>query len=474
MRQCRPRLDKAQGSATIMTAGLARRSWRLFGLLLAAVSLASPVEAGPEAALEKPSAPDAFRAAEGGSSRLFGRDFGLVGGIGEDPLFAYDDGGGLGGDLDYAVGGVDYARGGGLGYAFGDSLDYATGDGLDYAIGEDSAFAFDTAPPRALERRWSLHIDNDLFAFTRNDRDYTGGIAFTLTGDDVRRYRWTPTKPLNWLDDKLGVDAMLGPNAQTTPALQFGLLLFTPQDLEKTEPILDDRPYASLLYVSSSKLSHEPGENVAIQSTLTLGFLGLPLAADIHRAVHQAVGDNEPKGYSHQISAGGEPTLRYSVSRYQLLAAGRARHPYAIRFDTEASFGYLTEANAEVAFRWGNTGVPWWESSTESGDYAGQPVVTGRRSPARADKATFQLSAGVKLRGRLYNSFIQGQFRDSDVAYSSSDVDHVLFETWLGVDVVFRNNLALSYVLRRQTAEIETGRGARAFTWADLSIAKRF
>jgi hypothetical protein len=100
--------------------------------------------------------------------------------------------------------------------------------------------------------------------------------------------------------------------------------------------------------------------------------------------------------------------------------------------------------------------------------------VTGRRSPARTDKITFQLSGGVKVRARLYNSFIQGQFRDSEVAYSSSDVDHVLLEGWLGIDVVFKNNLAVSYILRRQTPEIETGLGARAFTWADLSIAQRF
>jgi hypothetical protein len=376
-----------------MTAGLARRSWRLFGLFLAAVSLASRAQGGAEADLLDPSASGSPGVAES----------------------------------------------------------------------------------HALERRWSLHLDNDLFAFTRDDRDYTGGIAFTLTGDDVRKYRWRPAKPLNRLNDTFGVSALLGAKAQTTPALQIGLLLFTPQDLETRAAIFDDRPYASLLYLSSSQLSHDPARNVAFQSTLTVGVLGLPLAAQIHRSVHAAFGDTEPMGYGHQISAGGEPTLRYAVSRYQLLASGESgAHPFAIRFDTEASFGYLTEANAEVAFRWGNTGVPWWESSTESGDYAGQPVVTGRRTPARADKATFQVSGGVKLRARLYNSFIQGQFRDSDVAYSSSDVHHLLFEAWLGVDLVFKNNLAISYILRRQTPEIEAGRGARAFTWADLSIAKRF
>jgi hypothetical protein len=402
-----------------MTAGLARRSSRLIGLLLVAVSLASRAGTRADTDVQDRPAADA-------SSAL-------------------------------GAGATDVSK------------------SIESDASHMSDASHESAASRAIERRWSLHLDNDLFAFTRNDRDYTGGIALTLTGDEVRKYRWSPAKALSWLDDKLGISELPGENARTTPALQMGLLLFTPQDLEAKDPVLDDRPYASLFYLSTSQLSHELQKNIAFQSTLTVGFLGLPLAAQIHRGVHAIVRDKEPMGYGHQISAGGEPTLRYAVARYQLLAAGQGgRHPYAVRLDTEASVGYLTEANAELAVRWGNTGVPWWESSTESGDYAGQPVITGDRSPRHANKTTFQLSAGVKLRARLYNSFIQGQFRDSDVAYSYSDVDHLLLEGWLGIDVVLKNDLAISYILRRQTPEIETGRGARAFTWADLSISRRF
>ena len=137
-----------------------------------------------------------------------------------------------------------------------------------------------------------------------------------------------------------------------------------------------------------------------------------------------------------------------------------------------ASSDLKRTVNAELALRWGNTGSPWWESSTESGDYAGQLVVTGPRP--RTDRMTFQVYAGVKARARLYNSFLQGQFRDSDLAYSSSQVGHVLFEAWLGVDFVLKNNFSISYFLRRQTRELEDGRGAHAFTWAGLSLAHRY
>jgi hypothetical protein len=80
----------------------------------------------------------------------------------------------------------------------------------------------------------------------------------------------------------------------------------------------------------------------------------------------------------------------------------------------------------------------------------------------------------MKVRARLYNSFLEGQFRDSAVAYSSSQLNHVLLEAWLGMTVVLRNNLSVSYTVRHQTEEIETGTGARGFTWASLSAARGF
>src|SRR4029077_2663156 len=32
-------------------------------------------------------------------------------------------------------------------------------------------------------RRWSVHVDDDLFSLANRDRDYTGGVTFGLTGD---------------------------------------------------------------------------------------------------------------------------------------------------------------------------------------------------------------------------------------------------------------------------------------------------
>jgi hypothetical protein len=324
------------------------------------------------------------------------------------------------------------------------------------------------------ERSWTVHMDNDLFAFADRDRDYTAGFAFSLGGQQAATHPLSLAHALEWVDSKTNFDA-LSTHARTEGhALELGLLLFTPQDLSSPDALFDDRPYASLAYVSSSKLTNDVSRQVAYQSSLTLGFLGLPLAEHLHRGVHEVFGSEKPMGYTHQVSAGGEPTFRYTVSRQRLLASGSYdERPYSLRLGTGASIGYVTEANAELAFRWGRTSLPWWSSAPASSEYAGQPPIRAPRT-AGTGRVEVLFDAGAKVRARLYNSFLQGQFRHSDVVYSSSQLDHVLFEAWLGVTTVLKNRLSISYTVRHQTEELEAGGGARGFTWASVGVAQQF
>ncbi|HEY8521605.1 MAG TPA: lipid A deacylase LpxR family protein [Gammaproteobacteria bacterium] len=317
---------------------------------------------------------------------------------------------------------------------------------------------------------WTLHVDNDLFAFTDDDRDYTAGVAFTLGGDAAREN--VLAKGLDWLDSRTPLGRFFE-DRDAEHSVELGLVLFTPNDLSASEPLADDRPYASLTYAASTRLAVDGP--VAHQSSLTIGFLGLPFAEQLHRGVHEVVGSQEPMGYHHQISDGGEPTFRYAMSRYRLLDRGSWKgKPYSVRLDTTASVGYLTEAGAELSVRWGSFDAPWWSSLPSASDYAGHPPIRAPRPGAQPAKPRVQLSAGVSVRARLYNAFLQGQFRSSDVTHSFSDLDHLLFEAWVGVTTVLKNDLSLSYTVRHQTEEIRAGRGARGFTWASIGVAQQF
>jgi hypothetical protein len=94
--------------------------------------------------------------------------------------------------------------------------------------------------------------------------------------------------------------------------------------------------------------------------------------------------------------------------------------------------------------------------------------------PARDDRPRLQLEAGAKLHARVYNAFLQGQFRHSDVAFASSGLNPVLVDLWVGATTALRNGLAVNYTVHRQTREIEAGRGARNFTWATIGVTQRF
>jgi hypothetical protein len=82
------------------------------------------------------------------------------------------------------------------------------------------------------------------------------------------------------------------------------------------------------------------------------------------------------------------------------------------------------------------------------------------------------ISTGIKLRARAYNAFLQGQFRDSDAAFSASQLQPIIREAWLGV-IADLGDFRLSYTLRFQSAEIKEGEGARDLRWAGLAVSKR-
>lgn len=323
-------------------------------------------------------------------------------------------------------------------------------------------------------RAWAVEIDDDFLGLTQHDRDYTAGAYFTLVDDGPPARPLPLSRSLDRLNELTRFTRLSADATREAHALEFGLRLFTPSELETERALPDDRPYATLTYVANSKLTVDPGSSTVLQSSLTLGLLGLPLTGALHRGLHQLIGSPLPNGYSHQISDGGEPTFRYAVSRQRLLTSGmRGKRPYSVRYGLGASIGYVAEVSAELVLRSGPLRAPWWGAPPMSSDYAGQPAMLARPEPGAASSRGVVFEAGIESRLRLYNAFLQGQFRHSDVTFSSDELNHVLLEGWVGVAFRFKSGLELSYTIRRQSREIEHGTGARAFTWGSLSFTGR-
>jgi hypothetical protein len=324
--------------------------------------------------------------------------------------------------------------------------------------------AADDAPH---DRGWTFRIDDDFLALSGRDADYTGGFAYTLTDDGPVGPRWL-ARALDWIDEALRVTRAGSPAEPR--AFEIGLQLFTPRDLTAEEALPDDRPYANVIYASSSSLVRDEDRDVVRQTTFTLGVLGLPVVGEAHRALHELLQSPLPNGYAHQISDGGEPTFRYAFSSQRLLASGmHNERPYSVRFGFSANAGYLTDASVDIAIRSGPERVPWWSTPPPLSDYAGQPPI---RSAIAASQRGVVLEGGLAVRARVYNAFLQGQVRHSDVTFAWDELDHVLLESWFGVSTELEGGLAISYSLRWQSPEIASGTGSRSFSWGTLSFAR--
>jgi hypothetical protein len=310
-----------------------------------------------------------------------------------------------------------------------------------------------------------LQVDNDLFAGGQRDRDYTGGFGFTFSGTDARdRYLS--------LDPVLSkIDGLTSPieAASTHHARQLGLVVFTPRDVLSKEAIQNDRPYASLLFTTNARMRVEPDNRTAWSSSFTVGALGLAATEAIHDTVHSVVGSQSPQGYEHQISAGGEPTARYTLARHYLVVADPTGS-VDVKATVQGSVGYLTETSAAITMRFGRFDTPWWSFAPELTDYIAAPVPID----ARQARPEVYMHAGIRVKARAYNAFLQGQFRQSDVTYSFDELEPVLAEAWVGFVTQLFEQTQVSYTLNYQTAEIRKGPAARDYFWGAVQLSHSF
>ncbi len=299
------------------------------------------------------------------------------------------------------------------------------------------------APLAADERGIAIALDNDLFAGSGRDADYSWGASVTFGHRGAR-------------------------------ATQVGILAMTPRDITLAEPQPEDRPYASLLFLTRSQMSLYGEATRSRFTSYTLGVLGLPVAEGVQKALHKGLGGDRPAGWAHQISKGGEPTARY-VHAEQWLLGGRDRSAAVrpeIKVTLGGSVGYLTEGSAAVSMRWGRIRTPWWTFNPELGDYSVAPIapVTGFGRDAAPEIYGF---VGGRVKARAYNALLQGQFRSSDVTVPSGDVARIQGEAWAGLATNW-DEWRATYSVHVASREISPEPAARTLVWASVSVARAF
>ncbi len=320
-----------------------------------------------------------------------------------------------------------------------------------------------------------LVLDEHLLTDGSRDQDYDGGGELTFSGAHT-------SLPGRWMDRALGfIDLHSCPDTRfaapgwtTAHALAAGLLVFTPRDLSARGVTYGDRPYASEFFLSAGRRYTSPAADVAYDSSLTVGVLGLPAAGSVQRMLHQITGSVDPEGWSHQISAGGEPTARYSAARQALLAdyGGGTWHGDS-KWTVAGSVGTVTEASLALNTRWGEVQSPWWSFAPEENMYVQetQPVAPQLGIDAPPELFAF---AGMRAKLRAYNAYLQGQFRHSDLSYDEGSLNQVLGEAWAGVELRGASGWAVQYLARWESPELRSGPGSRSMVWGSIEVSMSF
>lgn len=312
-----------------------------------------------------------------------------------------------------------------------------------------------------------LNLDEHLLVDGANDRDYAGGGDIVLSGSIAAHDGFDTA--LGWIDRLTLRRATL--RSHPRHALSFGVMIFTPADLTRSAVQRGDRPYASLFFFSTGRRYLERDRPVAFESSLTFGLLGLAAAGSFQSALHSMTASVQPRGWRNQISAGGEPTLRYYLARDALIAhrSGAGHTDYDLKWNSALSVGTITEGSVALSARWGRIASPWWGFDPEQDIYVEEVHPAPPPPPRRAGAEVFAL-LGARLKARLYNAFLQGQFRHSALRYSFNELNPFLIETWAGLEYRTPSGLSIRYLIRWQSAELRSGIGSRSLLWGNVEI----
>ncbi len=171
-------------------------------------------------------------------------------------------------------------------------------------------------------RGGTVRLENDLF--TGTDQNYTNGVAFTLVSHDIAGKLQPECLPtpvrlhvelIKFMNPDFWSDPENSAHTQNI-VVKFGQSMFTPKDFAGTDLILNDRPYAGLLYIGLSwnRRKHEPQTNLEMLDTreITLGVIGSwSLAEQSQNVVHDAIGADRFPGWDHQLK--NEPAVQLSL-----------------------------------------------------------------------------------------------------------------------------------------------------------------
>lgn len=306
---------------------------------------------------------------------------------------------------------------------------------------------------------FTFYLENDVFQNT--DRYYTNGMKISWISRDLSNYRDIVTYPsLNQLIEKLPF--INDPEEQRNVSVSLVQNIYTPEDKNRTDLILDDRPYAGISYLAFGL--HSKNQHRMDTLEVDIGLIGRhSYAEDIQMQVHKWTDSAYPSGWEHQLHD--EPILNLYVERKWRLFQTGNRQGFGLDFIPHIGLAVgnaYTAANAGGQFRLG------WNIPNDFGTFLIRPGSDSSAPIDDTDPRFFKsfhclgIHAFFAVNGNLIlrNILLDGNtLRDSH----SVDKEPLVANLICGIGmIIYRMKITFSYV--QQTREFETQKEAQNFS----------
>ena len=159
-------------------------------------------------------------------------------------------------------------------------------------------------------QNWHVELDNDLLV--SSDDAYTGGFSITYMGDMLERaeegvYK-EYTQTMRDLFSTLFLTDFLNKHINASIGIQQ--VHITPNDIERSDPIYNDTPYAGIALAHLSLFAWD--DAVFDQYRLSLGVVGKrAMTKEVQENIHRFTGSKNPRGWDNQIGERGSVGFGY-------------------------------------------------------------------------------------------------------------------------------------------------------------------
>ncbi|MCW8887119.1 MAG: lipid A deacylase LpxR family protein [Motiliproteus sp.] len=331
----------------------------------------------------------------------------------------------------------------------------------------------------------SLYFENDLFAET--DQNYTNGFRLSLVSPDLDDFqrRFIQNEPLQrafgWLNPKLQHFHSLflekpksGDATSRRIVLSFGQTIYTPESIDATQLLEDERPYAGWLYwgvayqVRTKNQQRSEDHPLSTDELQTLGVnLGIvgpwALGEESQDFIHDLRGFDKFQGWDNQLE--NEPGFQLVYEKkHKLIPTPKSGFGSDFIGHYGGSLGNIAiYANAGAEYRIG------WNLPDDFGTSAVRP---GGDNSAPDTPATpglgFHLFLSTDVRLVAHDIFLDGNtFRSSH----SVSKEHLVADAALGFSFSY-DEFKLSFARIHRTKEFKKQSGAH--NYGSLSISWNF